>query len=1075
MKLALAIISEGDHPNLKRAVDSAYNVDGIFITTTKLKKPQWEDPKISWSYFPWREDFAAARNFNFSQIPNQFTHVLWIDSDDIVKNAKILPEVVESMDTNNLDAVYVDYNYDINEAGQVNIVHPRERIVRHGIYHWKAKLHETLLPNRKVRNSYIKDFVVDHYPTKENREGGLLRNLKILQKDYEEQRKLMVQGKIQEIDPRTEYYLGRVLYDTRTDTGFKRAFQLFQDYIQHSGWDEEKAFAWNYLGNISYHFGNYDEAINCYLSAIKERPEFPSWHIALARTYCAVKDFDKAYHHIKVGISMEQPNTAMIITPLEDKKNSLTTLFYVWFAKYNFKQAIKAAKMLYELEPTEENYKKLESVEKLQKWTKWSKSLTEMAQDMFDHGEQEKIDALLDNVPQDIRDNAYTTNLRSAYGKPKEWPKNSIVYYAAIDVHEWSPKSLKTGLGGSEEAIYYLSREWVKLGYQVTVYTSVGADEGVYDGVQYLNYQRFNNKDKFDILIAWRNPHFIHKNLLDARLILLDMHDIPEVGEFDPSLLATVDYLMVKSPYHRSLLPTVPDNKFKIISNGIDWNQLKAVNAKKHPHWCFYGSSYDRGLEGLLTIWPEVKKAVPDAELHIAYGWDLFDKLRKHVSSLMAWKGRMVEAMKADGITEHGKLGKKELYNLAKSCGVWAYPTTFQEIDCITARYCQALGTLPIVNNYAALATTVQRGVRLAVDPFKKESLEEYKRALIKSLKDGEKFDVGFAEEWDWYNIAKQWVDVFNEPEPTDTKITVFTPTIRSGFWNLMSHNLSSQTYKNFEWLIVDDYKEDRKVVADKYAKKYGLDIKYMRGKLDRSKYNYALIQADNQAIYNATGKIILWLQDFILIPDWGLERVARLFRRYPNALQAPVDEYRRIVEKPDLTNKEDWFNGELAVVGKFLRQNIRIKQGNIRYTSSPFDFEMNVGAIPTHIARKLNGLWEFQDDGLGFNNTDIAFRALKAGFKIIIDERFRAICLDLWEYLTGHDENAKRREWNLNDARFTYLVNMTNSGRLPLVRDANIDRKIKLTDDMPQDLDQEGAAKWIQANVERLSKGWMK
>lgn len=331
------------------------------------------------------------------------------------------------------------------------------------------------------------------------------------------------------------------------------------------------------------------------------------------------------------------------------------------------------------------------------------------------------------------------------------------------------------------------------------------------------------------------------------------------------------------------------------------------------------------------------------------------------------------------------------------------------------------------------------------------------------------------AKQFDWKNVAHSWEDVFNQEKPQDIKVTVFTPTIRTGFWNLMANNLKSQTYQNFEWLIVDDYKENRSRVAEKYRNKYGLEIRYLKGKLARSPYNYALIQADNMAIYNATGSIIVWLQDFILMPPDGLERIVNLHRRYPTALIAPVDEYHSMSVRPNRENKEDWFDGQTDVIGKFIRKNIRIKLGEVRQTFNPYDFEMNYGAIPTKVARKLNGLWEFLDDGLGFNNTDIAMRALRAGFPLLIDERNKAMCLDLWEYLTGDDENAKDREWNLNDARYTFLYHLTKAGVLPLVRDANIDRKLKLDNKMPKGLDQEGAAKWIQKNAVPLAKKWMK
>jgi glycosyltransferase involved in cell wall biosynthesis len=331
------------------------------------------------------------------------------------------------------------------------------------------------------------------------------------------------------------------------------------------------------------------------------------------------------------------------------------------------------------------------------------------------------------------------------------------------------------------------------------------------------------------------------------------------------------------------------------------------------------------------------------------------------------------------------------------------------------------------------------------------------------------------AKKFDWDTVAGNWVKVFDKEHKKDVKLTVFTPTIRTGFWNIMAHNLSKQTHKNFEWLIVDDYKEDRSDIAKKYAKKYNLDIRYMRGKLDKSKYNYALIQADNMAVFNATGDVIVWLQDFILIPPDGLERIVSIHRRYPHALIAPIDEYRSMGVTPNRKNKEDWFDGEIKVVGKLLRKNVREKLGELRLTKNYYDFELNYGAIPTATARKLNGFYEFLDDGLGYNNTDIALRAVKAGVPILLDERNKAICLDLWEHLTGDDENAKDREWNLNDARFLFIYFMIKEGLLSPVRDSNFDRKLKLDNQMPKGLDQEGAAKWIQKNAKKIALRFMK
>ncbi len=102
----------------------------------------------------------------------------------------------------------------------------------------------------------------------------------------------------------------------------------------------------------------------------------------------------------------------------------------------------------------------------------------------------------------------------------------------------------------------------------------------------------------------------------------------------------------------------------------------------RNKHWAIYTSSYDRGLEHLLKVWADVKKAVPDAELHIFYGWELFEKFYRNNPASMAWKDKMDKLMQQDGVTDHGRVPQNELKKWTEKCGVWAYPTHFGEISC---------------------------------------------------------------------------------------------------------------------------------------------------------------------------------------------------------------------------------------------------------------------------------------------------------------------------------------------------------------------------------------------------------
>lgn len=184
---------------------------------------------------------------------------------------------------------------------------------------------------------------------------------------------------------------------------------------------------------------------------------------------------------------------------------------------------------------------------------------------------------------------------------------------------------------------------------------------------------------------------------------------------------------------------------------------------------CFYGSSYDRGLQHLLKIWPLVKAEVTDAELHICYGWDLFDKAYADNAERQAWKQKMNELMEQDGITHHGRVGKKELKEIRSQCGVWAYPTHFDEIHCITALETQNDGVVPCVIEKAALSETVQSGVKVQGDIYDPQVRSDFAKQLIALMKDESRWKeeqdrgIKFAKENDWSIQASKWAKHFNE------------------------------------------------------------------------------------------------------------------------------------------------------------------------------------------------------------------------------------------------------------------------------------------------------------------------
>jgi glycosyltransferase involved in cell wall biosynthesis len=176
-----------------------------------------------------------------------------------------------------------------------------------------------------------------------------------------------------------------------------------------------------------------------------------------------------------------------------------------------------------------------------------------------------------------------------------------------------------------------------------------------------------------------------------------------------------------------------------------------------NQHTLFYGSSYDRGLERLLFLWPRILEKFPDAKLHVAYGWDLFDAAFRNNPERMAWKERVAYLLEQKGVVHHGRLGKKELSAVRRECGIWVYPTHFEEINCITALECQLSGLIPVVSNFAALKETV---------PFFRvgdDKLLEVMALPEKDLNALQKQVVSFASTYSWDKIATKWLQEFDK------------------------------------------------------------------------------------------------------------------------------------------------------------------------------------------------------------------------------------------------------------------------------------------------------------------------
>jgi glycosyltransferase involved in cell wall biosynthesis len=280
----------------------------------------------------------------------------------------------------------------------------------------------------------------------------------------------------------------------------------------------------------------------------------------------------------------------------------------------------------------------------------------------------------------------------------------------------------------------YLSRELAKLGWQVTVYNDRD-DEYDDNGVLYKPWTLLNPYDEFDVFVAWRNPSLPRALGLKARKVLVDLHDTP-VGHqtITKADVPLVDKFMFKTKFQTGYTDIVPEDKIAVVPNGLVLSQFED-EAPKRPHSVGWFSSYDRGLDTLLSIWPKIQAAVPDVTLDVAYGWRVFDLFHSKNAERMKWKWSMIREFNKYGVKEHGRLSHTELADLMQTTQVLAYPTSFPEIDCITVKKAQAAKMDVVTSGYAALQESIIKDEEEIEGIHEKpEELDKFADRLIEAL-----------------------------------------------------------------------------------------------------------------------------------------------------------------------------------------------------------------------------------------------------------------------------------------------------------------------------------------------------
>lgn len=354
--------------------------------------------------------------------------------------------------------------------------------------------------------------------------------------------------------------------------------------------------------------------------------------------------------------------------------------------------------------------------------------------------------------------------------RPGERTNGHVTIIAPGTPEAWSPRTFeREGLGGSETALIGIGEGFAKLNRKVSIFSRI-ADEGYFNGVRYRDWSGYVPGIYSDLFIAWRAPELIDDQVNSPQAILW-MHDTDVGDRLTPARAAKFTNIVVLTNWHKEhmlkVYPFLDPSKLIVIPNGVNLDLFNGPTRTRDKNRVVYSSSPDRGLDIILEhIWPKVIEAVPDAELHVYYGWNNFDQFIPVVPQLGELKSHLMDLLsKSKNVVQHGRVSQTKLAQEMRQSNIWLYPTSFTETYCITAVEAQLAGLHSITNNLAALAETVKSGVVLDVEEIQKDpqgAINLFIEATISALRypnndDYREFVKNNAPAVSWDEVAKQW------------------------------------------------------------------------------------------------------------------------------------------------------------------------------------------------------------------------------------------------------------------------------------------------------------------------------
>lgn len=712
------------------------------------------------------EDFALARNRSFAIATGDVA--FWLDGDDVVRGAEHLQPIADELVRHETGQILLPYEYSFDEANRCTLLQYRERLLYPRVrWDWRFPVHESCLLGAGPELAYqdrseLVRLVHRHRESTRQREPD--RNLRIL-KNYI--------TRVGESDERSLYYLGAEYglkamrcYGANDTLGFLEntgnSLRVLKRYVQLSRWEDEKALAQLELCRHYQRINDHGEAIKWALDATVTK-SWPEPYFCLMNSYYSLSQQEKQHerYHMKraahfgqIGMSLQPRDVAQTLLAQNPtyKFQATEVLAACQAGIGDLDGAIQTLEFgcsgLPENQQMAANLRGMRLERSRRALLNHARELA-MNNAIGDGGEtiikgvvNGDFSVQLLGAPTDMPGGDAGSGVPAA-GSGAELAavhpidsgsaaaasgKLDLIFFVGHGLEPWNGKTIeRTGMGGSETMAWELARRLAKRGHAVRLvgHCSPAAPASIFDGVRFIDQNEFFSRPQScDVLISSRRPEIVDDGArITAGARLLWVHDVHCGDRLTHKRNIRFDRILALTNWHKSFLqrcyPLVDTSKILVTRNGIDLTRFEGKETR-NARRAIYSSSPDRGLEQLLDIWPVVRKSIPDAELHVFYGFESWRATVKMLGADDANELKRIEFLEAKikrtpGVTLRGRVSQRELAREFMKSGVWAYPTGFTETSCITAMEAQAAGCRIVTSPLAALNETVaERGQLVA-------------------------------------------------------------------------------------------------------------------------------------------------------------------------------------------------------------------------------------------------------------------------------------------------------------------------------------------------------------------------